>query len=296
MVRTQSQRRGQVARRSATNPAQTVRAIYRKLSRAWGPQHWWPAVTSFEVVVGAILTQNTSWANVERALGNLRAAGVLSVDGIRSLKRQELEQLIRPSGYFRQKASRLKDFVAFLDMRYSGSLEAMLEQPTPDLRKELVAQKGIGPETADSILLYAGQHPIFVVDAYTRRVLARHDAIPSSARYDEVRELVEAALQREAWPLSKESNELHAKRPEAHPPSPMSSASRSGLAQVYNEMHGLFVQLGKHYCSRRRPKCDVCPLGAMLTRPVKEEMPARSRRAASGAKPRVSKGPANPQV
>ncbi len=138
-----------------------MRAIYRKLSRAWGRQHWWPAETPFEVIVGAILTQNTSWTNVERAMANLRAAGVLSVEGIRELPLPKLEALVRSSGYFRQKAQRLKNFVAFVDARYEGSLEHMFTTPTEELRAELLAQNGIGPETADSILLYAGHHESF---------------------------------------------------------------------------------------------------------------------------------------
>ncbi len=135
-----------------------MRAIYRKLSRTWGRQHWWPAETPFEVIVGAILTQNTSWTNVERGMANLRSAGVLSVEGFRALPLPKLEQLVRPSGYFRQKAQRLKNFVAFLDARYDGSLERMFAAPTEQLRAELLTQNGIGPETADAILLYAGNH------------------------------------------------------------------------------------------------------------------------------------------
>lgn len=250
------------------SPEQTVRAIHRKLSRMWGPQHWWPAETPFEVIAGAILTQNTSWTNVERALANLRAAGVLNVEGIRSLAIQQLESMIRSSGYFRQKAKRLKNFVAFLDEKHGGSLDAMLACPTSQLRSELLALKGIGPETADSILLYAGHHPIFVVDAYTRRVLERHEAVAANAKYDEIRTLIETALQREK-PLPETTSEtLDAHRPVAHPPSAMSTAPREPLAQVYNEMHGLIVQVGKHYCLKQQPKCNECPLGAMLSRPV----------------------------
>ncbi len=250
------------------DPQQTVRAIYSKLSRAWGPQHWWPAKTPFEVIVGAILTQNTSWTNVEQALANLRAADVLSIESIRGLPVEKLEQLVRPSGYFRQKARRLKDFVAFLDADYGGLLDAMFATPTLRLRQRLVAQKGIGPETADSILLYAGHHAVFVVDAYTRRVLERHDAVGANAKYDEIRMLVETALQDEDEPPSQTNEALRPTRPPVHPPSAMSMASRSPLAQAFNEMHGLFVQVGKHYCAKRGPKCDECPLGAMLNHPL----------------------------
>ena len=209
--------------RHQQGPTETVRRIYRKMSRAWGQQHWWPAETAFEVVVGAILTQNTSWNNVEKAIANLREAGALNLEAIRGLSIAELEQLIRPSGYFRQKASRLKKFVAFLDGSYGGSLAAMLVTPTLQLREQLLEQKGIGPETADSILLYAGQKAIFVVDAYTRRVLERHDAVARSAKYDEVRELVERALQAEKPLPASDVTFLAADRPTIHSPSTIST-------------------------------------------------------------------------
>ena len=270
------------------DPSQTIRTLYRELSRLWGPQHWWPAETPFQVIVGAIATQNTSWSNVERALGNLRAANVLSVAAVRALPVSELEQLVRPSGYFRQKAARLKNFVAFVEQRYGGSLEAMLARPTAELRKELLAQKGIGPETADSILLYAGQHAIFVVDAYTRRVLERHEAVTGDAKYDEVRELVEQALVLEEWtPAS--VGEKSATAPPTHPPSAMSAAARPPMAQVYNEMHGLFVQLGKHYCTKRNPRCEVCPLSAILGPPRLPESPVAKRALARRQDPKAPK-------
>ena len=237
--------------------------MYRKLARAWGRQHWWPAETPFEVIVGAILTQNTSWTNVERAISSLGAAGKLSVEGVRKVPLAELEELIRSSGYFRQKAQRLKNFIAFLDARYQGSLERMFASLTESLRTELLELNGIGPETADSILLYAGNHPIFVVDTYTRRILERHEAIQPRAKYDEIRTLVERALKREEAP-ELPAGRLRKQRPEAHPPSAMSKAQRTPLAQVYNEMHGLFVQAGKHYCLKAEPRCELCPLGPML--------------------------------
>jgi endonuclease III related protein len=245
-----------------------VRAYYRTLSRAWGPQHWWPADTPFEVIIGAYLTQNTAWTNVEKALTNLQSAGVLSLDGVRSTLLPRLESLVRSAGYFRQKARRLKTFVAFLDQSYGGSLPRMFRQPTLKLREELLALNGVGPETADSILLYAGNHPIFVVDAYTRRILQRHEILPEATAYDEIRTLIERAL----GPLDGENPE---KRTEAgahpastagasHPPSRMSTAKRAPLAQVYNEMHGLIVGVGKRYCLKSQPTCDDCPLRRYL--------------------------------
>ena len=248
--------------RRARTPEATVRALYRKLARAWGRQHWWPAETPFEVVVGAILTQNTSWNNVERALANLRGADVLSVEGIRHLPLPQLEQLVRSSGYFRQKSRRLKNFVAFLDQRYGGSLERMFATPTEQLRAELLNQKGIGPETADGILLYAGHYEIFVVDAYARRILGRHQAVSSTAKYDEIRRVVERALQREQPAESRGPGQTG--QPPVHHASAMSTAQRTPLAQVYNEMHGLLVQVGKHYCLKQQPRCDTCPLRSIL--------------------------------
>ena len=241
-----------------------VRRIYRKLTRAWGAQHWWPAESPFEVIVGAILTQNTSWTNVERAMARLREAGALNLEGIRNLPVSELEQLIRSSGYFRQKAQRLKDFVAFLDAKYGGSLERMFAVPSLELRAELLTQKGIGMETADSILLYAGLHPVFVVDAYTRRVFERHAMVSESAKYDDIRLLVEKALKEQTVPGGVMETGADS-RPAVHRPSRMSTAQQSRETRVYNEMHGLLVQVGKHYCDKRQPKCEMCPLGELLS-------------------------------
>jgi endonuclease-3 related protein len=248
------------------NAAQ-IRAYYHTLLAVWGPQHWWPAHTPFEVIVGAFLTQNTAWTNVERALANLRAANLLSLEAIRCVPLHDLELLIRPSGYFRQKAQRLKTFVAFLDCQYAGSLEDLFAQPTSYLREELLALNGIGPETADSILLYAGNHPVFVVDAYTRRILERHEILPQKTDYEEIRELFERSL----TPAAKNKKEagmrpkLRSEIPStAHLPSPMSTSPRTVTAQVYNEMHGLIVGVGKHYCKKSKPACDACPLRPFL--------------------------------
>lgn len=241
-----------------------VRQIYRKLAQEWGPQHWWPAETPFEVIVGAILTQNTSWTNVERAMASLRQAGVLNIEGIRNITPAQLEPLVRSSGYFRQKARRLKDFVAFVDARYGGSLERMFATPSEELREALLEQRGIGMETADSILLYAGLHPVFVVDAYTRRILERHEVVNASAEYDDIRLLVEGALAQEEIPSLATGTDAGT-RPKAHAPSAMSTAQQAKRARVCNEMHGLLVQVGKHYCHKQRPECDRCPLTEFLS-------------------------------
>jgi endonuclease III related protein len=250
--------------RSKTQKQENIRTIFRTLFARWGHQHWWPAETSFEVIVGAYLTQNTAWTNVEKALAQLRGAGVLSVEGIRSIEVSELEKLIRSAGYFRQKASRLKQFVTFLDQRYGGSLEQMFATPTDQLREELLGLNGVGPETADSILLYAGQHPIFVVDTYTRRVLERHGLTRASAKYEEIRALVEAALSDDALPELAEVNPATLPVGSCHAPSAMSAATRCDQAQVFNEMHGLIVGVGKNYCLKSKPKCEECPLGPLL--------------------------------
>ena len=249
-----------------SNDAQ-IRDYYRTLLAAWGPQHWWPAHTPFEVIVGAFLTQNTAWTNVERALGNLRAANLLSLEAIRYVPLPDLELLIRPSGYFRQKAQRLKAFIAFLDGRYAGSLDNLFAQPTNRLREELLALNGIGPETADSILLYAANHPVFVVDAYTRRILERHEILPQKTDYEEIRQLFERSLATVAKNEKKAGTrpKLASETPStAHQPSPMSTSPRTATAQVYNEMHGLIVGVGKHYCKKAKAACDNCPLKPFL--------------------------------
>jgi endonuclease III related protein len=245
-----------------------IRQYYGALYEAWGAQHWWPAETPLEVIVGAYLTQNTAWTNVERALEHLRRARVLTVEGIRKVRPTRLERLIRPSGYFRQKAKRLKTFVAFLERQYDGSLEKMFSQPTENLRAELLALNGVGPETADSILLYAGNHPVFVVDAYTRRILDRHKILPEKADYEDIRQLFQRALA----PVAdhQEARPVHAPRLESgfrgasHPPSAMSQTHRTALVQVYNEMHGLVVGVGKQYCRKAKAACDGCPLQPFL--------------------------------
>jgi endonuclease-3 related protein len=255
----------------------TIRAYYDTLFSAWGRQHWWPAQSRFEMIVGAYLTQNTAWTNVEKALANLRRARLLTIRGIRQTPQPKLEQLVRPAGYFRQKAQRLKIFVSFLDDRYGGSLARMIARPTAELRNELLTLNGVGPETADSILLYAGNHPIFVVDAYTRRILERHKIIAASASYDEIRELFEHALtevpaaesyspprRRERRDNLRSNSKQGGPRGASHRPSAISKATRSPLVQVFNEMHGLIVGVGKAYCLKSQMRCEQCPLQKFL--------------------------------
>jgi endonuclease-3 related protein len=254
-----------------------IRAYYHALFSAWGHQHWWPAQSRFEMIVGAYLTQNTSWTNVEKALSKLRTARLLTISGIRRTPQSKLEQLIRPAGYFRQKAQRLKTFVHFLDERYGGSFERMFAQPTAKLRDELLALNGVGPETAGSILLYAGNHPVFVVDAYTRRILERHQIVSRAVSYDHIRQLFEKALGERTppqWNLdgapaavgiqTGAAKTAVGPRGPSHRPSRMSTAERTALVQVFNEMHGLIVGVGKTYCLKSQPQCEQCPLQKFL--------------------------------
>ena len=211
-------------------------SYYHTLYESLGPQSWWPAKTPFEVVVGAILTQNTNWTNVERAIANLRREHLLSPRAMERVSPAHLASLIRSSGYFRQKAKKLKAFVRFLREEYSGSLKRMFQTPTAELREKLLAVHGIGPETADSILLYAGGKEIFVVDAYTKRILSRHGWVGDKATYEEMRTLVESHLPRDV--------------------------SR------YNEFHALLVNVGKNWCRPRDPRCSECPLRPFLEAPL----------------------------
>lgn len=253
---------------------ENVAAIYSALARAWGQQHWWPARSRFEVVVGAYLTQNTNWRNVEIAMRKLRLARVLSLEGIRNISLTRLERLIRSSGYFRQKARKLKTFVNFLDRNYGGSLSRMFARPTAELREQLLSLNGVGPETADSMLLYAGQHPIFVVDAYTRRLAVRHGILSERAGYEDFRELFERALLRAELielrgSMARAEASMHPRAGNVrgstvHRPSRMSLMKRTPLAQVFNEMHGLMVSAGKHYCLKSKAQCEQCPLGPLL--------------------------------
>jgi endonuclease-3 related protein len=200
---------------------------------ALGPQGWWPGRTRFEVIVGAILTQNTAWTNVARAIANLRQARVLTPKALVALPAPKLARLVQPSGYYRTKAARVKRFLRFLRARYALNLSRMFAEHPSKLREELLAVSGIGPETADSILLYAGGVPIFVVDAYTRRILGRHGLIRADATYDAVQALFTENL----------------------PPDPA----------LYNEYHALLVAVGKDFC-RPLPRCARCPLRPDLER------------------------------
>jgi endonuclease-3 related protein len=239
-----------------------VRSIFQALLDAFGPQNWWPARTPFEVVVGSILVQNTAWTNAKLALDRLRAARCLDVKTVRLIRLRNLEELIRPAGFFRQKAQTLKAVIAFLDRNYSGSMLKMANQDRMVLRPQLLGIRGIGPETADSILLYAAQHPVFVVDAYARRVLSRHGLIAEKSSYEEIQSLFSSALTE--YPIEISGPPTHIS--DKHPPSAMSRRAKSQHAQALNEMHGLLVAVGKRFCRKLAPDCENCPLLPLLPR------------------------------
>ena len=213
-----------------------LRTYFNILFAAHGPQHWWPGRTRFEIIVGAILTQNTSWTNVERAINNLRRTRLLNPQAIRRTPSPRLATLLRPSGYFRQKTKSLKAFVRFLFETHGGSLARLFATPTTILREQLLAVRGIGPETADSILLYAGKHSVFVVDAYTRRILERHHLVNAKSSYEEIRKLFETTL----------------------PADP----------QLFNEFHALIVFVGKNFCRPNSPRCSACSLSRFLPQSI----------------------------
>ena len=209
----------------------TLEEVYQRLLAAFGPQHWWPGESPFEVLVGAVLVQNTAWQNVAKAIDRLKAADLLDPHALFDVPSEELEELIRPAGYFRVKTGRLRNLLELLVERYDGSLDAMFATDLETLRAELLGIRGVGPETADSILLYAGGFATFVVDAYTHRVLARHGWIDFDADYYAIKDHIESGLERDA--------------------------------ALYNEYHALLVRVGKLHC-RKTPKCHGCPLADLL--------------------------------
>ncbi|HEX2385820.1 MAG TPA: endonuclease III domain-containing protein [Candidatus Binatia bacterium] len=201
--------------------------LYDLMYRHTGDLHWWPGETPIEICVGAILTQNTAWKNVEKAIAELRAAKALSVRALGKMAHGRLAKLIRSAGYFNVKAKRLKNFIAHVETRHGGSLDAMLAQPAEALRAELLSINGVGPETADSIVLYAAAKPTFVIDAYTKRILSRHKVLPLEKSYDDFQALFARALAPDA--------------------------------PLYNQYHAMFVRIGNRFC-RATPRCDLCPL------------------------------------
>ena len=209
------------------NPRHRLLRLYAALHARFGPQGWWPATSPFEVAVGAILTQHTAWSGVARAIGNLRAARRLTPLRLRPIPLPRLGRLIRPAGTWRLKARRLRALATFCLARAGGRLERLRATPLEALRAELLAVAGVGPETADAILLYALGRPVFVADAYTRRVLSRHGLVPADIGYEALRRFLETRL--------------------------------PGDPVLFNELHALLVAVGKSHC-RSRPRCEGCPL------------------------------------
>jgi len=204
--------------------------MYKKLYACFGPQHWWPGETPFEVAVGAILTQNTNWSNVEKAIANLKKDKVLNPKALHDMSSAQLASLIRPAGYFNIKAKRLRNFIGLLINEYHGSMSKMANEDLRSIRKKLLSVNGIGPETADSIMLYALEKPVFVIDAYTKRVLSRHNILNHDSSYDAFQTLFHLKLKKDI--------------------------------SLFNEYHALFVRLAKENC-RTKPLCAGCPLEGM---------------------------------
>jgi endonuclease-3 related protein len=203
--------------------------IYKLLLERFGPQDWWPADTKTEIIIGAILTQNTNWINVEKAIKNLKENDALNFEYLLSAPIERIATMIRSSGYFNQKAERLKIFAKFLKEEYNGNLEDLFNKPIEGLREKLLAIKGIGPETADDILLYAGDKKVFIIDAYTKRILSRHNLCNEKIDYHSLQELFHQNLDHES-------------------------------VDFYKEYHSLLVITGKKYCFKNGPKCSECPL------------------------------------
>ena len=203
-------------------------SIYRLLFRAYGPQHWWPGDSPFEVLVGAVLTQNTSWANVEKAIANLKRERVMTFSSMIKAAPKKLALFIRPSGSFNIKTKRLRHLLLYIHSHYAANLTRMFEVDPAQLRQQLLEVNGIGPETADSILLYAGEKPFFVIDAYTRRIFSRLGLITGNADYRTMQGLFMDNLPRDT--------------------------------RFYNEYHALIVRIGKEHCKKIRPRCNNCPI------------------------------------
>ncbi|MBU0547515.1 MAG: endonuclease III domain-containing protein [Candidatus Omnitrophica bacterium] len=202
--------------------------IFLRLYSVFGPQHWWPADSSFEVIVGAILTQNTNWGNVEKSILRLKNRRILDPESIFKLSSYRLAGLIKSAGYYNVKAVRLKNFINFFFAMYAGNIKRMGSQDLMILRKQLLAVKGIGPETADSILLYALSKPVFVIDTYTKRIFYRHRLLAEDITYEQAQDIFMRNLKNDAG--------------------------------LFNEYHALLVKLGKDYCHKQNPKCEICPI------------------------------------
>ena len=223
-------------RQERTDPGDLLKQYYTRLLAQLGPQGWWPGRTRLEVILGAILTQNTAWTNAARAVRQLRRQGLLNLRRLRATSPAALGAQIKSTGFFRQKARTIRTFVEWLEDRYGGSLQAMFARPASELRGELLGLRGLGPETVDSILLYAGRRPFFVADAYARRILARHELVPVGISYARLQEF------------------MHQHLPADH--------------ALFNEFHALLVEVGKRWCQRQEPRCQDCVLREFLPKGI----------------------------
>jgi endonuclease-3 related protein len=215
-----------------------LRKAYKLMSGEFGHQAWWPGDSPFEICVGAILTQNTNWRNVERAIENLREHQSLDLLVVNSLENDHLATLIRPAGYYNLKARRLKAFTKMIVDDYGGQLTSLFEADTKTVREQLLEVNGIGPETADSILLYAGDHLSFVIDTYTKRIFSRHSWVSHNAGYDDMKQLCEQSL---------------------------SQKTGSDRLDYWQDYHAQLVMIGKDFCRPNNPRCDTCPLQPLLS-------------------------------
>lgn len=211
-------------------PNDRLKDIYSILYSHYGPQNWWPGDSPFEIMVGAILTQNTSWKNVEKAISNLKP--YLDPFVLFNMDMNKLVSLLKPSGFYRLKAQRLKNFLSFFINRYNGSVKEMKKAGIETLRQELLSVCGIGRETCDSILLYALLKPVFVVDAYSKRIGIRHNIFQENATYEEIQKIFEERIEKNV--------------------------------RIYNEFHALLVRVGKENCRKKKPFCRTCPLRDMM--------------------------------
>lgn len=240
-----------VAQQPALAAGKTLQQFYRALVERFGPQGWWPARTRLEIILGAILTQNTAWRNAALAIKRLRQAGRLSWAGLCQASLGELEESIRPAGFYRQKTRAIRNFRDWLARAHGGSLDSLFALSPTAVRRQLLELQGLGPETADAILLYAGRRPFFVADAYTRRILSRHGLLPTDANYAQAQRF------------------LHQHLPQDQ--------------SLFNEFHALLVEAGKKYCRRKAPECDGCPLERYLPRAGGLELPCALHAAQAGA-------------
>lgn len=202
--------------------------VYDRLFVRYGSQHWWPGESAFEVLLGAVLTQNTNWRNVEKAIGNIKRAGLLTFPDLNALPVEVLAEYIRPAGYYNIKARRLKNVFQMIEEEYEGELSFLFEDSLEDSRENLLRVKGVGPETADAILLYAAKKPVFVVDTYTHRIFSRHQMVEENIDYYSLQQDIMDSLPEDV--------------------------------ALYNEYHALIVAVAKEFCKKTQPRCSNCPL------------------------------------